>query len=235
MRLKTKINITVYLLIGFVILSIGLFLFHDDSLFCLSCKIDSLKFSHFGGFLAGVLSSLSIFLILLTFFFNRESREIGMIENYYENLNKEINSAIFNNKKGVEAYLDYELGTVIRNNLLDNLNLVLTNFEIYLDLIENNEIINKKIRNKYLIRFYLLFYAKMLWPLHETIIKNGLDFIKNDRHDDSKLILPKYSELSIKCISYLKTNSIVQASIYKEDKIKAFKDIITAAHNSAFK
>ena len=141
MRLQTIKNITIGLFITFIVLSIGFFLLNESPLFCLDCKIHSLKFSQFGGFFSGILSSLSIFLLVLTFFFNKESREIAQIEKYYENISKDIDHALFDGKRGIEAYLNYRLDTDIKNNLLDNINLVLKNFEMYIELIEKNKII----------------------------------------------------------------------------------------------
>jgi len=61
---------------------------------------------------------------------------------------------------------------------------------------------------------YLIFYSKVLWPLHKTIIRDGVDYI--NQHDDSKIILPKYADLGIQLIKYLMHENVAAESRFKE-------------------
>ena len=72
-----------------------------------------------------------------------------------------------------------------------------------------------------------MYYSKVLWPLHETVIENGVAFVKE--HDDSLLILPKYCDLGIRTIDYLRKNKIAKASIFKDQTISALQKIINSA------
>ena len=165
MTLRHSKILILLLLVIFTIATIIIFVSHQN--FDLHATIDTYKFSHFGSFLAGILSGGSILLLILTFFFTLNSNEINRIEGYYQTLNKEIADANFNDKRGVEAYLNYEMDTKVKNLILDNLNLVVTTFEIYIDRIVKNNLISQKTKNNYTTRFYLLFYSKVLWPLRD--------------------------------------------------------------------
>jgi hypothetical protein len=147
-------------------------------------------------------SSIGILFGSLTYFFNRESNEKTQIEKYYTSLTNEINETLFDDKKGVDAYLSFKLESTVKNVFLDNLNLVLLSYEMYLKLIDENKIVSKTYKTFSKNKLHLLFYSKVLWSLHDTIIKDGQEFIK-DKHDDSKITIPKFADLSITCINYL--------------------------------
>ena len=223
MNLNTWKIITTVLLA--LLIGITIYVFLKGQHLNINSAIDTNKFNNFGGFVAGVISGISIFLVLLTYFFSLEANEIQKIEGYYQSLNNDIADAFYNDKKGVEAYLAYDMSGPIKNVIRDNVNLVLCGFETYLSLIQKNKFLPKKVKQNYLTRLHLLYYSKVLWPLHETIIKNGIDIIKNDKHDDSKIILPKYADLSIRCINHLLNNMIVQESEWKNRTIKKFEEI----------
>jgi hypothetical protein len=160
----------------------------------------------------------------LTYFFNRESNEKAQIEKYYSNLNGDINETLFGDKKGVDAFLNFNLVNSTKNVFLDNLNLILLSYETFLGLVSSNKIVSKSYKSLSATRLHLLFYSKVLWSLKDTMIKDGESFIA-EKHDDSKIIIPKYAELSILCINYLIENKIIQPSPYKEESISHFKKL----------
>jgi hypothetical protein len=226
---KLIISSTLFILF-IVIITIIVFFWHQ--VLNTGWQIDAGKFGNFGNFIGGILSIVSAFLLIFTYYFTLESSFINKIEEYYKSINSEIGDAFFDNKKGIDAYLRYDMKTDIKNVILDNLNLVITSFEIYLSLIESNKILRTETKRMYKIKFYLLFYSKVLWPLHGTIIKNGLTFINDNIHDDSKLILPKYAEISIRCINFLRDMGVAAASDFKDDNIKKLNEIIQTKQNN---
>lgn len=176
-------------------------------------------------------SSIGILFVSLTYFNNRESTERTQIEKYYSYLNDDIGDALYGEKKGVDAYLAYVMSKNTPNNvILDNLNLVLSSFETYLTLIENNKFISESYKRFGKTRLHLLFYSKVLWPLHETICQNGEEFILR-KHDDSKLTLPKFAEMGINSIQYLIDNKIAQDSEFKLEIMNKFNKLIIIEKN----
>lgn len=140
------------------------------------------------------------------------------VEKLYENLNKDIADAVFDDKKGIDAYLHYNLNLQVRNVMLDHINLILFSYEEYLNQIQNNSLLPDQFKKFHTTRLHLLFYSKVLWPLHDTITTHGAEFI-NGKHDDSKITLRKYALLGISCIRYLISNNLAADSIYKQENI----------------
>lgn len=168
-------------------------------------------------------SATGILLGALTYFFNRETTAKNEFELYYSNLNKDISDASFDNKKGIDAFLSFDLDTNIPNTMLDHINLVLKSYQTCLDFIEKNYFFNVRIKKINKDRLHLLFYSKILWPLHKTMLAKGKKFI--EKHDDSKLTIPNYAKLSIECIHYLIENNLVQSSDYKRDILTKLENL----------
>ncbi|MXV17722.1 hypothetical protein [Hufsiella ginkgonis] len=137
---------------------------------------------------SSAVTTIGILFGSLTYFNNRESSERAQIEKYYSVLTSDINDAIYDGKRGVEAYFAFNIKTGFDNNVLDNLNLVITSFEIYEGLIKENGIIGGKFKSINLKRLYLLYYSKVLWPLHSFVEAHGKAFIERE-HDDSRITL----------------------------------------------
>ncbi|MBS3913066.1 MAG: hypothetical protein KG003_01065 [Bacteroidetes bacterium] len=217
-----KLRIFNYLTIGMLFILVLL-----DVIICTNfiCKNDY-QLKDFGIAFSIVSSSIGILFVALTYFFNRESNERTQIEKYFTYLNSDINDASFKGQKGVDAYLLFDLKNSENNIILDNLNLVLSSFETYLNLIDNNKLVSKSFKKFSATRLHLLFYSKVLWPLNETIIKHGHDFITK-MHDDSKITIPKFARLGIRCIQYLKENGLAQNSNFKDEIIKSLKELIS--------
>lgn len=228
MHLKHWKILTFILLTAFLSVSTYLFLKgqHTD----LSYPIDTNKFNDYGSFIGGLFGSLSIYLLLITYFYSIQGNELTKIETFYQNLNSEINDASFEGEKGTDAYLAYDMNTQTKNVILDNLNVVVTSFATYLNYVSQNKIVSESDKKIYVTRIYLLFYSKVLWPLHETITKNGISFI-NKKHDDSLLVLPKFCDIGIKTIKYLRENEIAAASAFKDETIKKLRIIIDSAQH----
>jgi hypothetical protein len=227
MNLRRWKILTFGVLTGLILFSLYLFLKGQYKNF--HSSIDTDKFSNYGTFIGGLFGSLSIYLLLLTYFYSLQSNELTKIETFYQDLNSEINDASFDGKKGVDAYLTYSMQTKVKNVILDNLNVVVTSFATYLKYINDNKLISDADKKTYTTRLYLIYYSKVLWPLHETILENGVIFIIKEMHDDSKLILPKYADLGIKCINYLRNENIAAASEFKKEKISKLEEIIASA------
>ncbi len=152
--------------------------------------------------------------------------EKTQVEKYYENLNNDISDASFNGKKGVDAYLAYKLNTEWDNVILDNLNLVLYSFETSLQLIERSELLSESHKIFSKNRLHLLFYSKVLWPLHSTIVTDGKPFITGIKHDDSKITLRKFATFGISTIRYLISNKLAVDSTFKQDNLKLLEQLL---------
>lgn len=137
MHLRHWKILTFVLLTAFILASICLFLKGQPNDF--NSSIDTEKFSHFGGFIGGIFASLSIYLLLITYFYSVKANEMTKIETFYQSLNSEINDASFDGKKGSDAYLAYQMNTLTKNSILDNLNVVVTSFTTYLDYISDQQ------------------------------------------------------------------------------------------------
>ncbi len=209
--------LTIGLLLLLVVLAVTICI---DSI----CNND-LQLKEFGIVFSIISSSIGILFVSLTYFFNRESNERTQIEKYFTYLNNDINDASFMGKKGVDAYLNFDLDSKEKNVILDNLNLVLSSFETYLNLIDDNKLVSQSFKTFSKTRLHLVFYSKVLWPLHSTIVKHGKDFIR-EKHDDSKITLPKFAELGLNCIQYLKANGLAQDSTFKEENMQLLRELI---------
>lgn len=157
--------------------------------------------------------------------------EKTQIEKYYDNLNKDISEASFGEKKGVDAYLAYKLNNEWDNVILDNLNLVLYSFETYLRLIEKSDLISEPHKIFSMNRLHLLFYSKVLWPLHSTIVTDGKPFINGVKHDDSKITIRKFATLGISTINYLINNKLAVDSTFKQDNLKLLERLLVDEQN----
>jgi hypothetical protein len=208
-----------------LLLIVAIYLFIKDQILFRDTPIDTNKFGQFGDFVAGLLSGLTIFLLLLTYFFTLESNEVEKVERYYQSLNSEIAEAFYKDKKGVEAYLNYKFDSGVDNVILDHVNLVISSFDTYLKLLQENKFLKHGIKEKYITRFYLLYYSKVLWPLHITFLEVGKKIITEDKHDDSKIILPKYADLGIRSIQHLKENNIIIGSKWKENTLSKLVEL----------
>lgn len=204
----------------FLILLFGLSIF----IFNFKGSDESKGLGDFGGFIGGIWTSLSIYLLFITYLNAMQANELAKVESFYQGLNSEINDASFDEKRGTDAYLFFDLETKITHSILDNLNVVLSSFEIYLDFIEESRLLSKRDKERCKTRFYLMFYSKVLWPLRHTISSNGEGFMK--KHDDSHLILPKYCNLGIQAISCLSEKNFIVRSRFKEDTMSGFRRII---------
>jgi len=214
-----------------ILIVLSAYLFFKGQNIDIDNSIDANRFNQFGGFVGGIVTSVSIFLVILTYFFSLKSSETQKIENYINAINCEINEASFNGKKGTDAYLAYDMNTNEKHIILDNLNLVITTFNSLIKTINNNKLIPKTQKNEYKNRLYLIYYTKVLWPLHDTITSNGLDFIVNKKHDDSAITLPKYADLGIQCVEYLRANGISASSDFKTNIISKLEEIRKTALN----
>lgn len=212
----------IWWLIGLLILFIGiicLFLIKTD--FSFHGIIKTEKFAHLGAFVSGMIgvsiSGITLIIVLQNKRQTEETNEQNLLNNIYDNLNKDINDATLGEFKGSEAYRNYSVLNTENNplnNLLDNINLVLNSFEMYFEYLSQKNFSNQHFKELSENRLYLLFYSKLLWPL---LSSHGLQGSKlAEIHDDSINTVLKYCILTKKCISYLKTKSLIVDSEYKK-------------------
>jgi len=72
----------VSLLLIAILLLLFSYLFLKGQSFDINQPIDANRFDQFGGFIGGILSSVSIFILVLTYRFSLKSNEIEDIERY---------------------------------------------------------------------------------------------------------------------------------------------------------
>lgn len=218
----------------FILLTIIAFVWRDWS-FSVSHPINGAKVGQLGDFLSGTLGTIfaGISLILMvatlrvqegTLFVTKSASEFEFVNSLYDRISQEIADARHLDFKGIDAFYKFELDAKGDVKFLDTLNLILSTYEMFMSYVEKMEFVDEDLRPQSLKRLNLLFYSKVLWPLHTTIIENGEKFVAG-LYDDSRILIPKYARISVKRINYLLDQNMVARSDWKDEKMELLKKI----------
>ncbi|MBN2348790.1 MAG: hypothetical protein JXJ22_08140 [Bacteroidales bacterium] len=224
-------TVRVLLVIFSIILILLSFVFFIGNLYSvLNIELSTLELSRYGDFMGGffgtILAGASILILYLTLQSQikltkneRIKSDLELINQLINELNADINNLSVGGKNGVECF--YLMSKDFFRNpqhLLDMLNTYLISMENLIQIAKNSRYKNKKIKKSVLTRIYFNYYSKILWPVYRQYENNGKtetyidikNFLLNEiKHDDSKVILPKYEKISKKCIKYLEENRLI--------------------------
>jgi len=176
--------------------------------------IKSDKFGDFGSFYGGVLGTLvaiiALIILFKTFFYQRIQSELFIINKLYDDIINDINDLEYKTFKGIKALINFDSEhddpkiPENRNSVMNHLSLILTNFINLINITKKSRYISKYVKEINLDRIYLMYNAKITWPVFEKIYDKMYDDYKNGKgqekkglkhHTDASIIFPRYEKL----------------------------------------
>jgi hypothetical protein len=116
--------------------------------------------------------------------------------------------------KGIEG-----IGSLTFNKEIDNSNyynqftLIISLFENYINLIENNTFFNDQAKKTFYKLVWFLFYSKILWTVFYKIDNNWENYSHVNRenvvHDDFGITLKRFCRLALDCLNFLGNNELI--------------------------
>jgi len=219
--------------VGTLVTTIVLFVVRNC---CGNPLISSTILGQFGDFYGGVFATIASIIagvyLYLAYSNSKKDSDFQIINKLFDNIVQDINRLQFSinydenwkelapEKKrlyiGMDALYNFNLlHKTNPNSVMNHLNSILNSFE-------NIILMANRVKYKYddmkeitLKRIYYLYYSQILWSVWELEYPNtnrpnavnGLLGILSKEHDDSKFIVDKYANLSIKTILFLSHNS----------------------------
>jgi len=203
------------------------FLFGYKQYFSLHSEIDSSRFYEYGQFTSGliglVIAGFSVYLIFLTFRnqrdqlnnsinqldISRNNHDFEVINTTYVQILQDVQDITYIKSKpdgsvikfqGYDAFYNWDEDTKTDpNSVLNHLVFILNSIENYLRLVKSNLDEDDPMYDIHLSRIYLMFHAKIIWPVMERLYNSQ----KVKDHTDSQIIFSKMDNLIIETYTYL--------------------------------
>lgn len=224
--MRTHITyITIILILITILFSAALIVFFlNGESFNICYPIDSEKFGDFGSFYGGVLGTLIALIglvgLFLTYFYQRMKTELSVIDKLYDDISNDINNVSYKKFKGLQAFYNFDEDHAdpekkySRNSVMNDLILILTSFENLIDTINESRYLTKKVKHINFDRSYLMFNAKIIWPVWERILKDFYFDNVNSRanlksHTDATIIFDRLFKLIRDTYNYLEPKGLI--------------------------
>lgn len=229
--------ILIIIILFFTAISILFFLNGESVNICY--QIDSGKFADFGSFYGGVvgtfIATIGLIGLFLTYFYQRMQTELFIINKLYDDISDDIKNVEYKGHKGLQAFFNFDSdhadSTKInaRNSVMNDLILILTSFENLIKTIKKSRFLDEKSKSINLDRSYLMFNAKITWPVWERILKDFYFGNPNDkanlkRHTDASIIFERLFGLIKDSYNYLEPKGLILLPIDNPNMMTIIKN-----------